>query len=91
MIKENTELKEHIKFFNENNLVVFPCENKRPKVKFKDIEAQTVEELYDIFSDNDELAIRTGDGIVVIDIDTKGADGKEGFRSLEKLEKQLEI
>ena len=89
MIKENTELKEHIKFFNENNLVVFPCENKRPKIKFKDIEAQTVEELYDIFSDNDELAIRTGDGIVVIDIDTKGADGKEGFRSLEKLEKEF--
>ena len=40
MIKENIELKEHIKFFNENNLVVFPCENKRPKIKFKDIEAQ---------------------------------------------------
>ena len=28
--------------------------------------------------------------IVVIDIDTKGADGKEGFRSIQKLEKTLE-
>ena len=89
MIKNNTELKEHIEFFNDNKLVVFPCENKRPKVKFKDIEAQSVDELYQLFNDNDELAIRTGNGIVVIDIDTKGADGKEGFRSIEKLEKTL--
>ena len=27
--KNNTELKEHIEFFNDNKLVVFPCENKR--------------------------------------------------------------
>mgnify|MGYP003145387422 CR=1 FL=1 len=89
MIETNTNLKEHINFFNDNKFVVFPCENKRPKVKFKDIQEQTVDELYNLFNDNDELAIRTGNGIVVIDIDTKGADGKEGFRSLEKLEKEF--
>ena len=89
MIESNTNLKEHIKFFNDNNFITFPCENKRPKVKFKDIEKQTVDELYQLFNDNDELAIRTGNGIIVVDIDTKGADGKEGFRSIEKLEKEF--
>ena len=89
MIESNTNLKEHIKFFNDNNFITFPCENKRPKIKFKDIEKQTVDELYQLFNDNDELAIRTGNGIIVVDIDTKGADGKEGFRSIEKLEKEF--
>ena len=82
MIETNTNLKEHINFFNDNKFVVFPCENKRPKVKFKDIQEQTVDELYQLFNDNDELAIRTGNGIIVVDIDTKGEDGKEGFRSI---------
>ena len=67
----------------------FRAKTKGPKVKFKDIEAQSVDELYQLFNDNDELAIRTGNGIVVIDIDTKGSDGKEGFRSIEKLEESL--
>ncbi len=90
MIETNTNLKEHINFFvKDNKLTVFPCVNKRPKIKWKHIEEQNVEDLYNLFNDNDELAIRTGNGIVVVDIDTKGDDGKEGFRSIEKLEKEF--
>ena len=86
MIENNTNLKEHIIEFNKFGLVVFPCIDKKPKIKFKDIEKQLVDEIFELFNDDDELAIRTGKGIVVVDIDTKGNDGQEGFNSLKKLE-----
>ncbi len=89
MIKSNTELKTAIEFFNQNNLIVFPCKNKVPKIKWREIEEQDLDELNNLFNDDDELAIRTGDGILVIDIDVKGEDGKEGFRSFAKLEQEL--
>ncbi len=89
MIKENTELKTAIEFFNQNNLIVFPCKDKKPKIKWRDIEEQDLDELNELFNDDDELAIRTGNGIIVIDIDIKGDDGKEGFRSFDKLQQEL--
>ena len=89
MIKNNTELKTAIEFFNQNNLIVFPCKDKKPKIKWRDIEEQDLDELNELFNDDDELAIRTGNGIIVIDIDIKGDDGKEGFRSFDKLQAEL--
>ena len=43
MIKENTELKTAIEFFNQNNLIVFPCKDKKPKIKWRDIEEQDLQ------------------------------------------------
>ena len=82
MIKNNTELKTAIEFFNQNNLIVFPCKDKKPKIKWRDIEEQDLDDLNELFNDDDELAIRTGNGIIVIDIDIKGSDGKEGLGHL---------
>ena len=90
MIKSNTELKTAIQFFNENKQIVFPCKNKVARVKWRELEEQDLDDLYNLFNDDDELAVRTGDnGLIVIDIDVKGEDGKEGFRSFAKLEQEL--
>ena len=89
MIKSNTALKEHIPLYNEKKLTVFPCKDKKPLIKFKDLEEQNVDELFEIFNDDHELAIRTGKGLVVIDIDNKEIDGVNGFQSFAKLESEF--
>ena len=89
MIKTNNALKEHIPLYNEKNLTVFPCKDKRPLVKFKDLEDQNIDELFEMFNDDHELAIRTGKGLVVVDIDNKEIDGINGFQSFAKLETEF--
>lgn len=89
MIKTNVALKEHIPLYNQKKLTIFPCKDKKPLIKFKNLEDQNVDELFNLFNDDHELAIRTGKGLVVIDIDTKELNGMNGFKSFDKLEKEF--